>query len=233
MDIQMEGLLMAAVAHSPVMAGTVKSFDATKAKQITGVVDVVQVPNGVAVLATNYWAALQGKKALDINWDAGPNANLNTATQIEDYKKLAATSGKEIKKAGDVAAAESKAAKTIELEYIMPYLAHAAMEPMNCTVKITGDSCEIWTGTQMPAADQAAAAKILGFKPDQVKVNTPFLGGAFGRRATPTSDFVVEAVHIAKASGKAVKMIWSREDDMHGGYYRPLFLHKIKAGVDE
>jgi isoquinoline 1-oxidoreductase subunit beta len=228
----MEGLLIAAVAHSPVMGGTVKSFDASKAKQIAGVTDVVQVPNGVAVLATNYWAALQGKKALDINWEAGPNASLNTATQIEDYKKLAATSGKEIKKAGDVAVAESKAAKTIELEYIMPYLAHAAMEPMNCTVKISGDSCEIWTGTQMPAADQAQAAKILGFKPEQVKINTPFLGGAFGRRATPTSDFVVEAVEIAKASGKAVKMIWSREDDMHGGYYRPLFLHKIKAGVD-
>ncbi|MES2847902.1 MAG: xanthine dehydrogenase family protein molybdopterin-binding subunit, partial [Bacteroidota bacterium] len=232
MDIQMEGLLIAAVAHSPVMAGTVKSFDTTKAKLITGVVDVVQVPNGVAVLATNYWAALQGKKALDIHWDAGPNANLNTPTQIEDYKKLAVTIGKEIKKAGDVAAAESHAAKTIELEYIMPYLAHAAMEPMNCTVKITGDSCEIWTGTQMPAADQAIAAKILGFKPEQVKLNTPFLGGAFGRRGTPTSDFVAEAVEIAKASGKAVKMIWSREDDMHGGYYRPLFLHKIKAGVD-
>ena len=115
----------------------------------------------------------------------------------------------------------------------MPYLAHAAMEPMNCTVKITGDKCEIWTGTQMPAVDQAAAAKILGFKPEQVNVNTAFLGGAFGRRATPASDFVVEAVHIAKASGKTIKMIWSREDDMQGGYYRPLFLHRIKAGIDE
>jgi isoquinoline 1-oxidoreductase subunit beta len=233
MDIQMEGLLTAAVAHSPVMGGTVKSFDATKAKQIAGVVDVVQVPNGVAVIATNYWVALQGKKALQVEWNAGENANLNTATQIEDYKKLADTKGKEIVKAGDIAAAESKAAKTIALEFVVPYLAHAAMEPMNCTVKIAGDSCEIWTGTQMPAADQGQAAKILGFKPEQVKVNTPFLGGAFGRRATPTSDFVVEAVHIAKASGKAIKMIWSREDDMQGGYYRPLFLHKIKAGVDE
>lgn len=232
MDIQMEGLLTAAVAHSPVMGGKVKSFDASRAKQVKGVVDVVQIPTGVAVIANNYWAALQGKKALQAEWNAGENANLNTATQIDNYKKLADTKGKEVVKAGDVAGAEGKATKTIDIEFIMPYLAHAAMEPMNCTVKITGDSCEIWTGTQMPATDQAAAAKILGFKPEQVKVNTPFLGGAFGRRATPTSDFVVEAVEIAKASGKAVKMIWSREDDMQGGYYRPLFLHKIKAGVD-
>lgn len=233
MDIRMEGLLTATVAHSPVMGGTVKSFDAAVAKQISGVTDVVQIPTGVAVLASNYWAALQGKKALKIEWDPGVNAGLNTPDQISNYKKLAATQGKEIVKSGDVISAAANASATVELEFIMPYLAHAAMEPLNCTVKITGDNCEIWTGTQMPAGDQAAAAKILGFKPEQVKVNTPFLGGAFGRRATPTSDFVVEAVEIAKASGKAIKMIWSREDDMQGGYYRPLALHTIKAGVDK
>lgn len=232
MDVQMESLLIAVVAHSPVMGGTVKSFDASKAKQIKGVVDVVQVPNGIAVLAGNYWVAMQGKKALSIQWDAGANATLNTATQIEDYKKSAGTAGKVVVKGGDVAAALPTAAKSIELEYILPYLAHAAMEPLNCTVKITGDKCEIWTGTQMPALDQAAAAKALGFKPEQVSITTVFLGGAFGRRANPASDFVVEAVHIAKASGKAVKMIWSREDDMQAGYYRPLFFHRLKAGID-
>jgi isoquinoline 1-oxidoreductase subunit beta len=232
MDVQMEGLLIAVVAHSPVMGGTVKSFDASKAKQIKGVADVVQVPNGVAVLANNYWVAMQAKKALSIQWDAGANATLNTATQIEDYKKAAGTAGKEVVKGGDVAVAQTNAAKSVELEYVLPYLAHAAMEPLNCTVKITGDKCEIWTGTQMPALDQAAAAKVLGFKPAQVSITTVFLGGAFGRRANPASDFVVEAVHIAKASGKAVKMIWSREDDMQAGYYRPLFFHSLKAGID-
>jgi len=233
MDIRMEGLLTATVAHSPVMGGTVKSFDAAAARQISGVTDIVQIPTGIAVLATNYWAALQGEKALKIEWNPGVNASLNTPDQISNYKKLAATKGKEIVKSGDVSAAAVSASATVELEFIMPYLAHAAMEPLNCTVKITGDTCEIWTGTQMPAGDQAAAAKVLGFKPEQVKVNTPFLGGAFGRRATPTSDFVVEAVEIAKASGKAIKMMWSREDDMQGGYYRPLALHSIKAGVDK
>ncbi|MFT3679860.1 MAG: xanthine dehydrogenase family protein molybdopterin-binding subunit [Ferruginibacter sp.] len=233
MDIQMEGLLIAAVAHSPVMAGTVKSFDASETKKIKGVVDVVQIPTGVAVIAENYWVALQGKKALKIEWEPGANASLNTPQQIEDYKKLAATKGKEIVKQGDVDGVTSKAAKTMEVEYVLPYLAHAAMEPLNCTVKIGTDKCEIWTGTQLPFGDQAAAATILGLKPEQVSVTVPFLGGAFGRRATMTSDFVSEAVHIAKASGKTIKMIWSREDDMQGGYYRPLFVHHIKAGIDD
>ncbi len=232
MDIQLEGLLIAVVAHSPVVGGTVKSFDASKAKQIMGVVDVVQIPTGVAVIANNYWAAQQGKKALHIEWNHNGNTNINTESQIEEYKKLAATKGKEAAKAGDADAASTMAANTIDLEFIMPYLAHAAMEPLNCTVKISGESCEIWTGTQLPASDQAAAAKILGIRPEQVKLNTPFLGGAFGRRANPAADFVSEAVHIAKASGRTIKMIWSREDDMQGGYYRPLFLHKVKAGVD-
>lgn len=231
-DIQMDGLLTAVVVHSPVWGATVKSFNASRSKQIKGVVDVVQIPTGVAVIAENYWTASQGRKVLEVEWNNDGNADLNTEKQIEEYKKLANNKGKEIAKAGDVDGAESKAAATIDVEFIMPYLAHAAMEPMNCTVKISGDRCEIWAGTQMPAADQAAAAKVLGFKNEQVTLNTPFLGGAFGRRATPTSDFVVEAVHIAKASGKAIKMIWSREDDMQGGFYRPLFLHKIKAGVD-
>ena len=124
------------------------------------------------------------------------------------------------------------ASKLVEAEYVFPYLAHAPMEPMNCTVKLDSDHCEIWVGTQLPGIDQAAAAKILGFNPDQVTVNTVFLGGGFGRRATPSSDFVVEAVHIAKASGQFIKMVWTREDDMKSGYYRPAYIHNVKVGLN-
>ena len=231
-DVKVAGMKFAVVAHPPVMGGKVKSFDASKTKQVSGVVDVVEIPTGVAVIADNTWAAMQGKKLLTVDWDAGENATVNSSTQMDDFKKLADNPGNEVTKGGDVNAAIPQAAKTITSDYTLPYLAHAAMEPMNCTVKIADGKCEIWTGTQMPFADQAAAAKILGFKQEQVSVTTTFLGGAFGRRATPTSDFVVEAVHIAKASGKIIKMTWSREDDTTGGYYRPSFLHRIKAGID-
>lgn len=231
-DVKVDGMKIAVVAHPPVMGGTVKSFDASKAKAIKGVVDVVQIPTGVAVIADNTWAAIQGKKALVIDWDPGANASVNSSTQFDEFRKFADQGGKEVVKGGNVDSAIPQAAKTIESEFILPYLAHASMEPLNCTVRISGDKCDIWTGTQMPGGDQEAAAKILGFKPEQVSVTTPFLGGAFGRRATPTSDFVVEAVHVAKASGKTIKMTWTREDDTHGGYYRPSFLHRVKAGID-
>lgn len=232
-DVKVEGMKIAVVAHAPAMGGKVKSFDATAAKKIAGVVDVVQIPTGVAVIADNTWAAIQGKKALMIQWDLSTAVTLNSVEQVDAFKKLAEKDGKEVAKGGDVALAMPKAVKSIDADYTVPYLAHASMEPLNCTVKITGDKCDIWTGTQMPGGDQAAAAKILGFKPEQVSVTTTFLGGAFGRRATMDSDFVSEAVHIAKASGKTIKMTWTREDDTQGGYYRPSFLHRIKAGIDD
>ncbi len=232
MDMQMEGLAIAVVAHCPVMKGKVKSYNASKAKLIKGVTDVIEIPGGVAVLANNYWSALQGKKALQIEWDLGVNATMDSIAQLAQYKKMAATEGLPAAKKGDAKEALKKAAKTLDVEYVFPYLAHAAMEPLNCIVKIEGDHCSIWTGTQLPGLDQAAAAKVLGFKPEQVTLHTVFLGGAFGRRANPASDFVVEAVQIAKASGKAIKMIWSREDDMQSGYYRPFFYHKATIGTD-
>jgi isoquinoline 1-oxidoreductase beta subunit len=122
--------------------------------------------------------------------------------------------------------------KSIEAEYVLPYLAHSPMEPLNCSVKISKDACEIWTGTQMQGTDQQAAAKILGLKPEQVKIHTQFLGGGFGRRANPAADFVSEAVQVAKAAGVPVKTVWSREDDVKGGYYRPMYLHKAKISLD-
>lgn len=230
-DVQFEGLKIALVAHAPVFGGKVKSFDATASKQIKGVHNVVQVPTGVAVIADHYWAAKQGRDALKIDWDLGENATLDSKKMLEEYRTLAASQGMSAAKAGDTQAALGKASTIVEAEYVAPYLAHSPMEPLNCAVKITEDGCEIWTGTQMQTVDQGAAAKILGLKPEQVKIHTLFLGGGFGRRANPAADFVSEAVHVAKAAGIPVKTVWTREDDVKGGYYRPMFLHKAKIGL--
>ena len=231
LDVHFPEMLIAVVAHGPVFGATVKSFDATAAKAIKGVKQVVQVPTGVAVIAEHFWAAKQGRDALKVEWINGPGENITSSTQFAEYRKLAATKGASAAQAGNTADALTKATKKISAEYIFPYLAHATMEPLNCSVKITGNNCEIWTGTQMPGLDQNNAAKILGIAPEQVTVNTLFLGGGFGRRATPSSDFVAEAVHVAKASGKFIKMVWTREDDIRGGYYRPAFLHKVNIGL--
>jgi isoquinoline 1-oxidoreductase beta subunit len=232
MDVHFPGLLTAVVAHAPVIGGKIVSFDATGAKAVAGVRDIVEIPTGVAVVADNFWAAKKGRDALKITWDQGPNTGLSSATQLENYRQLANEKGMPALEKGNVETGLGKAGKIIEAEYFLPYLAHAAMEPINCTVKISDNKCEIWTGTQMPMVDQAAAAKILGFATEQVDIQTPYLGGGFGRRATPTSDFVTEAVYIAKASGKPVKMVWTREDDMRAAYYRPAFLHRMRIGVD-
>lgn len=231
-DIQFEGLMTAMVARCPVFGGKVKMFDASAAKKIKGVKNVVQVPTGVAVIADNYWAAKTGREALKVDWDLGENASLDSKALFAEYKKFAARTGLIAAKAGDNKTAMAKAEKFIEAEYALPYLAHSPMEPLNCAVKIEKDSCEIWTGTQMQGTDQAAAAKILGLKPEQVNIHTVFLGGGFGRRANPAADFVSEAVQVAKAAGVPVKTVWSREDDVKGGYYRPMYLHKAKIALD-
>src|SRR5438874_8271821 len=151
---------------------------------------------------------------------------------LKQYREKARTNGTVAAQKGDADAALGKAAKRVVAEYDVPYLAHAPMEPLNCAVKLEGGRCEIWTGTQFQTMDQMSAAKIAGVPQENVAIHTQFLGGGFGRRATPSSDFVSEAVHVAKASGVPVKVVWTREDDMHGGYYRPLFLHRIEAGLD-
>lgn len=231
-DIQFDGLMTAMVARSPVFGATVKTFDPTATKKIKGVRQVVQVSTGIAVIADNYWAAKKGREALKVDWDLGENASLDSKILFAEYQKLAATTGLIAAKAGDNKTAMAKADKFIEGEYTLPYLAHSPMEPLNCSVKIEKDGCEIWTGTQMQGNDQAAAAKILGLKPEQVKIHTLFLGGGFGRRANPAADFVSEAVQVAKAAGVPVKTVWSREDDVKGGYYRPMYVHKAKIALD-
>ncbi|HEX9945323.1 MAG TPA: xanthine dehydrogenase family protein molybdopterin-binding subunit [Thermoanaerobaculia bacterium] len=232
MDVRRPGMLVALVARSPWFGGKARSFRAGKAKAVAGVVDVIEIPSGVAVVAENFWAARLGRNALEVDWDAGSLGSHSTDAQLEDYRKRVRTAGAVAASKGDFETAFAKAAKKVEAEYEVPYLAHAMMEPLNCTAEVRPGSCEIWTGTQFQTGDQATAAKIAGVKPEQVKVNTLFLGGGFGRRANPRSDFVSEAVHLAKATGRPVKVVWTREDDLHGGYYRPLWVSRVRAGLD-
>jgi isoquinoline 1-oxidoreductase beta subunit len=231
MDVTFPGLRTAVVARAPVFGAKVRSFDAAEAKRRPGVEQVVQVPSGVAVVARDFWSAKLGRDALRVDWDLGPGAALDTDELAARYRELARTPGKTAETRGDCDAALEKAAHRLDAEYVVPYLAHATMEPMNCTVKIDGDRCEVWTGTQFQTNDQAAAARIAGVPVDHVSVHTMFLGGGFGRRANPTSDFVSEAVQVARAAGVPVKVVWTREDDMRGGYYRPLFVHRIEVGL--
>jgi len=231
-DVKLPEMLTAVVARPPVFGGKVKSFKADKAKAVLGVKDVVQVPSGVAVVASGFWPAKIGRDALEIVWDDGPNATLSTKSMREQYANLSKTPGSVGRKVGNPQQALQKAAKVLSTQYEVPYLAHATMEPLNCVVDLRADSCEIWTGTQFETADRNAAAQAAGLKPEQVKIHRTLLGGGFGRRANPQSDFVVQAVHVAKAAKSPVKVIWTREDDMKGGWYRPMWYDQISGGLD-
>ena len=233
-DVKLPDMLTAVVAHSPLFGGKVKSFDATKAKAIKGVVEVVQVPSGVAVLANDFWAAKQGRDALTVVWDDSVANKLGSAEILAQYKELAQKPGLVARKDGDADKALAGAAKKLEATFEFPYLAHAAMEPLDCVVKLDKDSCEIWNGEQLQTPDQFAVAKLTGLKPEQIKLNMLYAGGSFGRRANPQADYILEAVSIAKAiNGRVpVKMIWTREDDMRAGFYRPAYFHRIAAGLD-
>lgn len=232
LDVRLPGMLYAMVARSPVFGGSVASFDDNAVRSIPGVVAVKQVPSGVAVIATNTFAARRGRDALQVQWKEGDGASLSTAALREEYSRLARTPGAVAARIGDADQALIRTKRIIEAEYVLPYLAHACMEPLNCVVHVTGDKCEIWTGTQWQTQDLNRAAAALGCDPGKVQLHTTFLGGGFGRRANPVSDIVVEAVHVAKGIDKPVQTVWTREDDMRGGYYRPFFLHRVRGALD-
>ncbi|WP_255516445.1 xanthine dehydrogenase family protein molybdopterin-binding subunit [Luteimonas suaedae] len=231
-DVQFEGLLTAVVARAPVFGARLASFDDSDARAVPGVRDVVQVPSGVAVVADHFWAAKRGRDALRLQWQPGDGAAVDSDALLDDYRRLAETEGAVAASAGDAGAALESAARVVEAEYTVPYLAHAAMEPLNCTVRLGADLCEVWTGTQFQTLDLQVAQEVTGLEAEQIRIHTTFLGGAFGRRATPTCDFVREALHVAKAAGRPVKTVWTREDDTRGGYYRPAFLHRARVGLD-
>ncbi|MBK7644602.1 MAG: xanthine dehydrogenase family protein molybdopterin-binding subunit [Planctomycetes bacterium] len=231
-DVHLPGMLTALVAHVPVFGGKAKRIDSAAALAIPGVKQVVDVGSGVAVIASSFWAAKKGRDALKLEWDLGPNAGMSSAGLRAQYKKLAEGPGMVAREDGDPKGAMNSAAQVLDVEYELPYLAHAPMEPLNCVVDLRADSMEIWAGTQFQTVDHAAASATAGLDPQKVKLHTTFLGGGFGRRANPASDYIVEAVKIAMAAKAPVKLVWTRDDDMRGGYYRPMWHSRIRAGLD-
>jgi isoquinoline 1-oxidoreductase beta subunit len=207
LDINVPGTLTAVVARPPVFGGRVKSVDANRAKATPGVHHVVEIDRGVAVVADGYWSASKGREVLQITWDEGTLAGLDSRKQREEYATLAQQLGAVARKEGDVATAMGRTMKKLEAVYELPYLAHATMEPLNCVADVRPDRCEVWTGTQFQTVDRTAAAQAAGLKPEQVNVHTTLLGGGFGRRAVFDSHFVCEAVQISKAVKAPVKVI--------------------------
>lgn len=232
-DVSVPGMLTAVIARPPVFGGKVRSFDAARALAVPGVKKVVAVDAGVAVAADGFWPALKGRELLQIVWEEGDGANVSTSAMRVEYSRMAATSGLVARKEGDAPTVLARAEKRFEVEYEVPYLAHAPMEPLNCFVDLKADSCLIRTGSQSQTADRNAAARVAGLKPEQITFETTFLGGGFGRRACTGSDFVVEAVQVAREVGQPVKVIRTREDDMRAGYYRPLWYDRVAACLDE
>jgi isoquinoline 1-oxidoreductase beta subunit len=233
-DMHLPGMLVAMVAHPPRFGSTVKSFDASRTMATKGVVDVVRIPRGVAVLARDTWSAKKGRDALVVQWDEEAAFKLGSEEILARYKEMAKTPGLVAKQIGEPDQAFARAAKVVSAGYDFPYLAHAAMEPMNCIVRLGPDGCEVWNGVQQHTGDQHALALLFGLKPEQVNIHMLYAGGSFGRRACKDSDYVLEAAQIVKAtkSTAPIKLVWLREDDMRAGYYRPLFHHALEAAID-
>jgi isoquinoline 1-oxidoreductase subunit beta len=233
-DVDQPDQLVALLRRAPIFGATVKSYDASAAAAVPGVVKVVQVPGGIAVIAKNFWSAKKGRDALQVTWDDTHAEKRGSAALMAEYRRRADQPAVSARKDGDASGAIQGAAKRLSASYEFPYLAHAPMEPLDAVVKLTGDSCEIWAGDQFQTIDQANAAHTAGLKPEQVSIHTLYAGGSFGRRANPGSDYIVEAVSIAKAhgaDGTPIKLQWTREDDILGGLYRPMYFHKLEAGL--
>ena len=228
-DVKLPGLLTAKVVRCPVFGGKVARFNADKAKAVPGVKNVVQITNGVAVVADNYWSASRGAQALEVTWDEGPLAKLTSADILAKYRELAQQPGKVARNDGN-ADATIASSKSFERTFEAPFLAHATMEPMNCTADVRADGCDVYVPTQGQTPSHQAAVAASGLPADKVKVHVTYMGGGFGRRGE--ADFVMDAVETSKAIGKPVKVIWSREDDMQHDYYRPVSYARMWGAVD-
>ena len=229
-DTRRPGMKFAALAASPTFGGKLVSFDEAKAKSVRGVSQVVRLDDAIAVVATNTWAAKQGLAAASPQWDAGPNAKLSTADIVEQLARASEKPGAVARREGDATAAIARAAKRIDAVYEQPFLAHATMEPMNCTVHLTKGGCDIWVGTQIPGITQAVVMKLTGLTREQVRIHNHLLGGGFGRRLE--FDGTARAVQIAQHVRGPVQVIWSREEDIQHDMYRPYYYDRISAGVD-
>jgi isoquinoline 1-oxidoreductase beta subunit len=234
LDVEMPGMLVALLERPPLFGATVKAFDDSAAMAVAGVVKVVQVPRGVAVVAKHFWAAKLGRDALKVEWDDANAEKRSSAAIMDEYRRLAAQPALSARKQGDAAMAFKDAAHKVTATFEFPYLAHAPMEPCDAVVKLDAKGCDIWAGDQFQTVDQANAAHVAGLDPSQVNIHTLYAGGSFGRRANFASDYIVEAVSIAKAygaDGTPIKLQWTREDDIMGGLYRPMYFHKMEAAL--
>ncbi len=229
-DAKVPGMQYAVVARCPVFGGKVASFDATKAKAVPGVKQVVEISRGVAVVADNTWNAMEGRRALEIKWDEGPLANLDSAGIRKMMQEQAEKPGAVARKEGNGSAALNGAARKLEAVYEAAYMSHAPMEPMNCTADVRADGCDVWAATQIQTAAQQTAMQITKLPAEKVNIHTLFLGGGFGRRGG--ADFIAEAVEISKAVGTPVKLTWSREDDMTHDLYRPASYTRFAGSLD-
>jgi isoquinoline 1-oxidoreductase beta subunit len=229
-DTRLPGMKFSVLAQSPTFGGKLLSVDEAKAKAVPGVSQVVRLDDAVAIVAVHTWAAKQGLAAAAPQWNAGPNAKLSTADIVAQLAAASEKPGAVARRDGDAAAAMAKAAKKIDAVYQQPFLAHATMEPMNCTVQVTKDGCDIWVGTQIPGLTQAAVMKLTGLKREQVRIHNHLLGGGFGRRLE--YDGTVRAVQIAQQVSGPVQVIWTREEDIQHDMYRPSYYDRISAGVD-
>ena len=235
LDVRRPDMLYAVIARSPVFGGKVKSFNSDKLDDIPGLRFVAEIPSGVAIIGSSFWSVKKGRDVLQVEWDLGEHANLSTDALREQYRELAKKPGLVARKQGDVNVMNS-AARVLSAEYDVPFLAHAPMEPLNCVIDLRADRCEIWAGSQFQTGDVATVARVAELKPEQVVLHTTYLGGGFGRRANPLSDYLEEAAHVARAvrrqKARPVMIVWTREDDIKGGYYRPLWYDRISAGLD-
>jgi isoquinoline 1-oxidoreductase subunit beta len=230
LDVKVPGMLVAVLARPPAIGARPASFNAAPAKKIAGVREVVEIPSGVAVVAENTWAALQGRDALQVRWGRSPHATLSSDAIRKMFAESAAKPGAVARNEGDAGQALAAAARKVEQVYEVPYLSHAPMEPPNATAHVTADACEIWAPTQVPQAVMNDAAQLTGLPVEKIKVHTTMLGGGFGRRLD--YEHTTEAVQISKALGAPVKVVWSREDDMQHGPYRPASYHKLSGALD-
>ena len=232
LDMRVPGMVFAVIARPPVVGAKLGKVNDSAARAVAGVVDVKVIPAGVAVYGTNTWAAKRGRDALEIQWDEGAQGSYSTAGQRREYQRLLHTPGNVARTSGDTRAALSAAAKRLDVEYELPYLAHSPMEPLNCLADVRADGCELWLGTQMQSVDRDSAARELGLEPSKVILHNTFLGGGFGRRAQRHNEVVVEAVQLSKAIGKPVMSVYTREDDVRGLSYRPHVMSRVRGGVD-
>jgi len=230
-DARVDGMLVAVMARAPIAGAKPKAMDEAKARAVKGVRKIISIPNGVAVLADGYWAAKQGRDALAVQWDLGAHADLSAA-KVHDILVSGANQAEAVARdEGNVKDAAANAAKMLSAEYEVPYLAHACMEPLNCTAWVKGDEVTIWAGTQSQGPAQGILAQVGSVAPAKVKINTLLLGGGFGRRFAP--DFTIDATLLSKLSGSPVKLIYSREDDMAAGFYRPASLVRFEGALNE